>query len=133
MVGEFVPPSWATLVLVGGEAAYGSKAHMRMVQDRDKADGARRWGCVCALARTWQTVEAQTRTNLVPHVPHKYDPGTRVPREPGRQGRRTFWTDHTRLGWRHGGDVTVVLSKKGRNIGPPPQLLVTNLAEVTPS
>jgi hypothetical protein len=53
MVGEFVPPSWAKLVIVGGDAAYGSKANMRMVQDRDKADGARRWGFVFAIARTW--------------------------------------------------------------------------------
>jgi hypothetical protein len=35
---------------------------------------------------------------------------------------------------RHGGDVTVVLSKKGRNVGPQPtKILVTNLAELTPS
>ena len=35
---------------------------------------------------------------------------------------------------RHGGDVTVVLSKKGRNLGPQPtKILVTNLAALTPS
>jgi hypothetical protein len=28
MVGEFVPPWWATLVIVGGDAAYGSKANV---------------------------------------------------------------------------------------------------------
>jgi hypothetical protein len=44
MGGAFGPPSWATLVIVGGDAAYGSKANLRMVQDRDKADTARRWG-----------------------------------------------------------------------------------------
>ena len=44
MVSEFIPPSWAKLVIVGGDAAYGSKANMRMVHDRDKADPARRWG-----------------------------------------------------------------------------------------
>jgi hypothetical protein len=38
------------------------------------------------------------------------------------------------LGLRHVGDVTVVLSKKGRNVGPHnTKLLVTNLAELTPS
>src|SRR5262249_22979020 len=57
MVGEFVPPSWAKLVIVGGDAAYGSKANIRMVQDRDKADAARRWAFVFAIARTWKTVE----------------------------------------------------------------------------
>lgn len=133
MVGAFVPPSWAKLVMVGGDAAYGSKANMRMVQDRDKADGARRWGFVFAIARTWKTVEGKSLKNLVTHVPHKYDQCTRVPRE-GRKGRKTFWTSSTSLGLRHGGDVTVVLSKKGRNTGPQhTQLLVTNLAALTPS
>ena len=46
-----LPPSWAKLVIVG-DAAYGSTANMRMVQDRDKADTTRRWGFVFAIART---------------------------------------------------------------------------------
>src|SRR5712691_8926093 len=49
MVGAFVPPSWAKLVIVGGDAAYGSKANMAMVKDRDKTDTARRWGFVFAI------------------------------------------------------------------------------------
>ena len=86
---------------------------MRMVQDRDKADTARRWGLVLASARPWQTVEEKTLKHLVPHVPHQYDQCTRVPRAQGRKGRRTFWTYHTRLWLRHSGEVTLVLSKKG--------------------
>jgi hypothetical protein len=105
-----------------------------MVQDRDKADTARRWGFVLAIARPWKTVEEKTLKNLVTHVPHQYDQCTRGPRAQGRKGRSTFWTYHTRLCLRHSGDVTLVLSKKGRNVGPPPtKLLVTNLAELTPS
>jgi hypothetical protein len=92
MVEAFVPPRWATLVIVGGEAAYGSKANMRMVQDRDKADGARHWGFGFAMARTWKTVEDKSLKNLVPHVPPKYSQCTRGPRAHGRQGRKTFWT-----------------------------------------
>ena len=133
MVGAFVPPSWATLVIVGGDAAYGSKANMAMVKARDKADTARRWGFVFAIARTWKTVEEKSLKNLVTHVPHKYYQCTRVPRE-GRKGRKTFWTYSTCLCLRHVGDVTVVLSKKGRNLGPQhTKILVTNLAALTPS
>jgi Transposase DDE domain len=133
MVSAFVPPSWAKLVVVGGDAAYGSKANMRMVQDRDKADAARRWGFVFAIARTWKTVEEKTLKNLVTHVPRKYSQRTQVPRETPGKGRRTFWTYHTRLCLRHVGDVTLVLSKRGRNVGPHnTKLLVTNLAELTP-
>ena len=134
MVEAFVPPQWATLVMVGGEAAYGSKANIRMVQDRDKADSARRWGFVFAIARTWKTVEDKSIKQLVTHMPHKYYQCTRVPRAPGRKGRRTFWTYSTRLCLRHVGEVTVVLSKKGRNVGPQQtKILVTNLAALTPS
>jgi hypothetical protein len=105
-----------------------------MVQDRDKADSARRWGFVFAMARTWKTVEEKSLKNLVTPIPHKYYQCTRVPRAPGRKGRRTFWTYSTRLCLRHGGEVTVVLSKKGRNVGPQPtKILVTNLAALTPS
>ena len=134
MVEAFVPPSWAKLVIVGGDAAYGSQANMRMVQDRDKADTARRWGFVFAIARTWKTAEDKTLKNLVTHVPHTYYQGTRVPREQARHRRKTFWTFQTRLCLRHIGEVTVVLSKRGRNLGPKQtKILVTNLAELTSS
>jgi len=132
MVGAFVPPSWAKLVIVGGDAAYGSKANMAMVKARDQADTTRRWGFVFAIARTWKTVEEKSLKNLVTHVPHKYYQCTRVPRGHGRKGRKTFWTYSTRLCLRHVGDVTVVLSKKGRNMSPQhTKILVTNLAELT--
>jgi hypothetical protein len=134
MVDEFVPPSWAKLIIVGGDAAYGSKANMAMVKDRDKADTARRWGFVFAIARTWKTVEDKSIKNLVTHVPQKYYQRTRVPREHAKKGRKTFWTYRTCLYLRHVGEVTVVLSKKGRNVGPKQtKILVTNLAELTPS
>jgi len=109
-------------VIVGGDAAYGSKANMDMVKDRDKADTVRRWGFVFAIARTWKTVEEKSLKNLVTHIPQKYYQCTRVPRAHGRKGRKTFWTYSTRLCLRHVGDVTVVLSKKGRNLGPQPTL-----------
>ena len=134
MVGELVPPHWAQLVMVGRDAAYGSKANMRMVQDRDTAAPTRCWGFVCAIARPWKTVEDKTLKHLVPHVPRMYSQRTQVPREITGKGRRTFGTYHTRLCWRHGGDVTLVLSKKGRNVGPhTTKLLGTTLAELTPS
>jgi hypothetical protein len=107
---------------------------MRMVQDRDKADTARRWGCVFAIARTWKTADDQTIKHLVTHVPHTYYQRTRVPRESVGKGRRTFWTYQTCLSLRHVGDVTGVLSKRGRNMGPKQtKILVTNLAALTPS
>src|SRR5215813_6952490 len=87
--------------MVSGDAAYGSKANMQMVQAGDHADTARRWAFVFAIARTWKTVDEKTIKNLVTHVPHTYYQRTRVPREPVGTGRRTFWTYQTRLCLRH--------------------------------
>jgi hypothetical protein len=134
MVGALVPPRWAPWGLVGGEAAYGSQANMRMGQERDKADPARRWGLVLAIARPWQTAQEQTITNLVaPGPPTSYQ-RPRGPREQARQSGTTFWTFHTRLCLRHIGDVPVLLSQRGRNRGPTqPNILGTTLAELTAS
>ena len=56
-----------------------------------------------------------------------------MPRLPGTPGCTTFWIFSKRLCLRHIGDVTVVLSKKGRNVGPNhTKILVTTLDEWTP-
>jgi hypothetical protein len=133
MVSDFVPPAWATRIIVTGDAAYGSRDNMKMVQQRDAEDLTRRWGFVFAIARTWKTVEDKAIKHLVTHLPRKYYQRTRIARLPASQGSKTFWIYSTRLGLRHIGDVTVVLSKKGRNVGPQQtKILVTNLDELTP-
>lgn len=133
MVGRFVPPSWAKRVIVEGDAAYGSQDNIKMVMKRDADDPARRWGFVFAIARTWNTVEDKAIKDLVTHLPRKYYQRARVPRLPGAKGCKTFWVYSTRLCLRHIGDVTVVLSKRGRNLGPKhTKILVTNLDEWTP-
>jgi hypothetical protein len=133
MVGEFIPPSWATLVIVSGDSAYGSKANMKMVKDCDQADDERRWGFVFAIARTWKTVDEKMLKNLVTHLPRKLYERTWIPNEIEGKGRKTFWIYGKRLCLCHVGDVTVVLSKKGRNLGPKnTKIWVTNLPELTP-
>jgi Transposase DDE domain len=133
MVGSFVPPTWAKRIIVEGDAAYGSQENMQMVLKRDADDPARRWGFVFAMARTWKTVEDKAIKDLVTHVPRKYYQRIRVPRLPGATGCKTFWVYSTRLCLRHIGDVTVVLSKSGRNVGPKQtKILVTNLDEWIP-
>jgi len=133
MVSRFVPPAWATRVSVAGDAAYGSQENMQMVRKRDADDPARRWGFVFAIARTWKTVEDKAIKDLVTHLPRTYYQRIRVPRLPGSQGCKTFWVYSTRLCLRHIGDVTVVLSKRGRNVGPKhTKILVTNLDEWIP-
>jgi hypothetical protein len=133
MVQRFVPPPWATRVVVEGDAAYGSQDNIKMVMQRDADDPARRWGFVFAIARTWKTVEDKAIKDLVTHLPRHYYQRTLVPRFPGTQGRKTSWVYSTRLCLRHLGDVTVILSKRGRNLGPKQtKILVTNLDEWIP-
>jgi Transposase DDE domain len=133
MVKRFTPPSWAQVVIVEGDAAYGSHDNMQMVRQRDADDPERTWGFVFAIARTWKTVEGKAIKDLVTHVPRKYFTRTWVPRIPGANGRKIFWIYSKCLCLRHIGDVTVVLSKTGRNVSPKhTKILVTNLPEVTP-
>ena len=132
MVGRFNPPAWAKVVIVEGDAAYGSQDNMKMVLQRD-ASGPGAWGFVFAIARTWKTVEGKAIKDLVTHLPRQYYRRTWVPRIPVGNGRQSFWVYSTRLCLRHVGDVTVVLSKTGRNVGPnQTKILVTNLTELTP-
>ena len=71
--------------------------------------------------------------DLVTRLPRKHYKRTWVPRLSGSKGRKTFWIYSKRLCLRHIGDVTVVLSKKGRNVGPKhTKILVTNLADLVP-
>ena len=134
MVGALGPPHGAQRVLVGGDAADGSKANRRMVPERDPADPPRPGRFVLAIPRTGKTVEDKPRHTLVSHVPRQDAPRPPVPRETAGKGRRTFGTSHPRVGGRHVGDVPLGLSKKGRNVGPhPTQLLVPHRTAWTPS
>jgi hypothetical protein len=133
MVRGFTPPSWATDIVVEGDAAYGSHANMPMVMPRHADDPERTWGFLFAIARTWKTVEGKAIKELVTHLPRHHEQRTWGPRLTAANGRKTLWVYSKRVCLRHGGDVTVVLSKTGRNVGPKhTKILVTNLAQVTP-
>lgn len=133
MVCQFEPPAWANLVIVQGDAAYGSKDNMKMVQDKDKADPKRRWRFVFGIARTWKTEDGKSLKDLVNHLPRKHYKRTWVHRVAGEKRRKTFWIYGKKMRLNHIGDVMVLLSKTGRNVGPrKTKLIVTNLTECTP-
>jgi len=136
MVEVFAPPAWARRVIVCGDAAYGSKENMRMIRRRDGADSRRRWGFVFAIARTWNIEErgaVKKVKDLVTHLPRNRYRKTWIPKLAEKSQRKTFWIYSKRICLKAAGDVTVVLSKKGRNFGPKrTKILVTNLFELTP-
>jgi len=132
MLSHFQPPDWAKVVIVVGDAAFAAKDNMKLIQARDKADSQRRWGFVFAIARTWNLADGKSLRNLVKHTPRSCYRKTWIPRLPDHKGRKTFWIFEKLTRLKHLGDVTVVLTKKGRNVGPQnTKLLVTNLLELT--
>src|SRR5688572_27924531 len=133
MVKSFMPPVWAHTVIVEGDAGYGSQDNMKMVIKRDATDAGRRWGFVFAIARTWKTTDDKAIKDLVTHLPKKYYARTWVAGLPGSKRLKTLRIYSKCLCLRHVCDFTVVLSKKGRNVGPNKTIiLVTILPELTP-
>jgi len=120
------------VVIVIGDAAFAAKDNMKLIQARDKDESHRRWGFVFAIARIWNMAYGKSLRNLVKHTPHSCYRQTWIPRLPDHKGRKTFWISEKLTSLKHLGDVTVVLTKKGRNVGPQnTKLLVTNLLELT--
>jgi hypothetical protein len=122
MLVRFRRPAWAEMVVVVADAAFASKANIKLIQ--------RRGYCfVIAFARTWRFENGHTLKDLATHLPKYYYRRCWVPlEEPGR--RRTYWAFTKRARLRHIGDVTIILSKKRRNEGPKhTKILVTNLPE----
>lgn len=132
MVQSFVPPHWAKTVIVTGDTAYGSKENMKTVIEKDKNDSLRRWFFVFAIARTWKTDDDKSIKNLVTYLPRGFFSRTWIPSLSNPNRRKSFWIYGKSVCLRHIGDVTLVLSKKGRNAGPKStKILVTNLPDAT--
>jgi hypothetical protein len=114
-----------------GDAAFAAKDNIKLIQARDHPDPQRRWGFVFAIARTWNMADGKSLKNLVKHAPCRCYRKTWILRLPDHQGRKTFWIFEKPTRLRHLGDVTVVLTKKGGNVGPEKtKPLVTNLLEL---
>ena len=124
MLVRFHRPSWAEMVVIVADAAFASKATIKLIRQRG-------YFFVLAFARTWCFENGQPLKDLVTHLPKKHYHRCWVPLEElGR--RRTSWTYAKRARLRHIGDVTIILSKPRRNNGPKQtKILGTNLPEVT--
>jgi hypothetical protein len=132
MLQRFHPPDWAGFVIVTADAGFASRENMQLVQKLDKQDQNRLWGFVFAIARTWKMEDGKSLSNLVKHIPYGSFQRTWIPRLATDKGRKTFWVFRKRARLRHIGDVTIVLSKTGRNVCPKnTKVLVTNLVELT--
>ena len=121
MLSEFVPPAWATQVIVEADAAFAAKATLQLIQQQG-------WDYVFGLARTWKLADGTSLRNLARHPPQScyhrvacYKPDHR---------RKDYWVFRRAARVQHLGDVTILLSKRRRNSGPKQmKLIVTNLNE----
>jgi len=131
-VGQRIP-AWAKKVIVIGDAAYASKENMKYIKKLDKRDPDRRWGYVLALPKTWKLENGHKKlSDLVKHTPKRYYQRTCIPPLSTGKSRRSFYLFEKRTALAHLGEVTVILSKKGRNVGPKQtKILVTNLPELS--
>ena len=125
MLQEVVLPAWCKKVVVVADAAYPSRANRQAIQ-------ARGWFFVIAFPRTWKLANGQSLRDIVTHLPlHPYRQ-VRVPVVVPTTHRRVFWTFAKQAQWAHGGEVTVVLSRRRRNESPKhTKLLVPNLPQAT--
>lgn len=124
MLAVYKPPSWAKKVIVLADAAYASRANFKFIISQG-------WFFLMGIARSWVFEDGKSLRNLVNHLPPRHYKRTWVPTINGKH-RATYWTFAKRTRLRHIGDVTMVLSKKRRNLGPKAtKILVTNLPNVT--
>jgi hypothetical protein len=133
MVDQFIPPAWAKVIIVVGDAGFGCKDNMKMVQKRNRSDADREWYFVFAIARTWKKEDGKSIKDMVNYLPRNLYKRTWIAPLNKEGKRKTFWIFGKIVCLRHVGEVTVVMSKKGRNVGPKrTKILVTNLPGATP-
>jgi len=128
MLKEFQPPDWAVTIIILGDSAYASKNNINEIKKLDKLDKQRRWGFVFGIAKTWKDIMGKSLRDLAYYLPRKFFKKTWIPKLPESLGRKVFWYYRVNRCLNGIGDVTIVLSKKGRNVGPKGiKMLVTNL------
>jgi hypothetical protein len=125
MFAELILPAWCKQVVVVADAAYPSRANLRAIQ-------AHGWFFVLAFPRTWKLGNGQYLRDIVTHLPIHHYQQIRVPLVVPTAHRRVFWTFAKSARLAHVGEVTVVLSRRRRNVSPKhTKLLVTNLPQAT--
>ncbi len=133
MLASFTPPYWARRIIVLGDCAYASSENMKTVNKRNEEDGVREWFFVFAIAKTWKTADGRHVKDIAARLDQKGYRRTWISSLYNPKKRKTYWLQGKKLSLRHLGEVTVIFSKKRRNMGlKNTRLFVTNLPDVTP-
>jgi hypothetical protein len=134
MLNQFMPPAWATQVIIMGDAGYASIDNMKYIQNRAKNEWKKNkvsWWFVFAIAKTWKFSDGRSLRDLATHIKKECYQKTFISKTLSHR-KQCYWTFSKCVNLRHIGNVTIVLSKKRRNLGPKnTKVIVTNLPNVT--
>ena len=125
MLRDFEPPSWVREIGVLGEAGYPANPTLKRIQELG-------WTYVFARPRTRKFTEGQYVRDLVHHLPKSLYRRRATYQSDGR--RQDYWVLMRHAELHQLGDVTIVLSKKRRTLGPKRvKIIVTHLLDVSAS
>jgi hypothetical protein len=125
MLRDFEPPSWVREIVVLGDAGYPANPTLKLIQELG-------WTYVFAMPRTRKFTDGKYVRDLVQHLPKSLYRRRATYKPDGR--RQDYWVFMRHAELHQLGDVTIVLSKKRRNLGPKRvKIIVTNLLDVSAS
>jgi hypothetical protein len=125
MLRDFEPPSWVREIVVLGDAGYPANPTLKLIKERG-------WTYVFAMPRTRKFTNGKYVRDLVQHLPKSLYRRRATYKPDGR--RQDYWVFMRHAELHQLGDVTIVLSKKRRNLGPNRvKIIVTNLLDVSAS
>jgi DDE family transposase len=123
MLKDFEPPAWVREIIVVADAGYAANVTLKLINDLH-------WTYVFAMPRTRKFTNGKYVRDMVQHLP-KIRYRRRATFKP--DGRRhDYWVFMRHAELHQLGDVTIVLSKKRRNLGPKRvKIIVTNLLDAS--
>jgi Transposase DDE domain len=125
MLQDFEPPSWVREIVVLGDAGYPANPTLKLIEKLG-------WTYVFAMPRTRKFTNGKYLRDLVQHLPKSLYRRRATYKPDGR--RQDYWLFMRHAELHQLGDVTIVLSKKRRNLGPKRvKIIVTNLLDVSAS
>jgi len=117
-----------------GDAAYASVDNMKHIQNRARQEWKQNkvyWWFVFSMANTWKFTDGKSLRDLANHVKKECYQQIFISKTLSNH-KHSYWTFIKNVSLRHIGEVTIVLSKKRRNLGPKNiKVIVTNLPNVT--
>jgi hypothetical protein len=125
MLRDFEPPSWVREIVVLGDAGYPANATLKLIEKRG-------WTYVFVMPRTRKFTNGKHLRDLVQHLPKSLYRRRATYKLDGR--RQDYWVFMRHAELHQLGDVTIILSKKRRNLGPNRvKIIVTNRLDVSAS